>query len=798
MKRIFLTFFLAVLCTANSFAASDVNISRVIPGKNSTNTATKVDNNETENNNSVTSRTARRTVKNNTNNANNTENKTVSRTISRSVNKTADNTARTQAKSTASVVSRSQKNQKSERETLEAAVHTVGRNSRVSSASINNTAAVKRAGIVLRASTAEVGGRATIGNSGVQTGSNIDEQVRSVHNRAGIFGGTSATKKQLVPTAESIEEAKDIMEKTADLNSTCQAQYNECMDQFCAVIDTNQKRCSCSANLARYAKAQKAVEDANIELNDVAQRIRYVGLSADEIRAIMSETEAEQVMSKTRDNTKTRSMLEDIADMIQNPTSSASTFVASNNGGTSMLDMDFDFSSDSMDLGMDLFGGSKTSDISNKRGKDLYNEAVKRCKNILNACEDAGGSPSLISGNYDLAIDKDCAAYEQGLDKLNKTLVSNVRSANLMLQKARLAVLQNHNEYDIKECVGALENCMKDDMVCGEKYTKCLDPTKQYIDENGNVVIGRNIAAVTGLMVNYNNANIDMEFLKSAEQDKSCPNQDGACIVGYLLSKIGMGETAKDGGLCRAVLDRCRDYTYKKTGKKETYNPYNEVVLNYVQRAMVNIKAAQANIISEYASSCMANISACYNQQVNQINSWTTSASVDSIYSVMTGACYNVALTCGYAVFAYDIAMGVKIAGFTKETCMKNNNCTEGDTSCICNGSDYTDEMVDKKQKLALIQGISNLFYQSLLCPDNSSFATDSTHIIDSNRTKSGYVNDRCKCNSGYTVWNGACVASCNTSEYRDGYGTCKSCETGSSPSTTSNTMEALSCSSSS
>ena len=75
--------------------------------------------------------------------------------------------------------------------------------------------------------------------------------------------------------------------------------------------------------------------------------------------------------------------------------------------------------------------------------------------------------------------------------------------------------------------------------------------------------------------------------------------------------------------------------------------PYNEVVVNYIQRALVNIKAAQTQIISDYASTCMADISDCYNQQMTQISSLSTTANVNSIYSVMTGACYNVALTCG-------------------------------------------------------------------------------------------------------------------------------------------------------
>lgn len=624
---------------------------------------------------------------------------------------------------------------------VETAANTVGRSARTESAGINANPALRRAGVVLRASTAEVGGRATIGNTGVQTGSNIDEQIRGVQTRASIFG----VNKQKTVTAESLANAKDIMEKTSDLNNTCQQQYNECMDQFCAVVDANQQRCSCSANLSKYANAQEAVEKANTELNDVAQQIRYVGLSADEIRAIMSATEAELEMNKTKDNTKTRSLLDDIADMIKDPT--ASTTLTSS-GGDSLLDMEFDFSGESSDLlSLDLFGSS-SNDISSKRGIALYNEAKKRCKTVLNRCKDAGGTENQISGNYDLAIAKDCIAYEQGLEKLNQKLVSNVRSAKLMLQKARLAVLQNKNEYDAKGCIGALENCMLDDMVCGENYIKCLDPTKMYIDENGSVVLGRNLPNITNMMTEYNNTSITTDFIKNSSADTTCSNHDGACIVNYLMSKIGTGQSVKDGGLCRAVLDKCQYYTYETNAKKSTYNPYNEVVVNYIQRAMVNIKAAQSKIISDYASTCMADVEECYNQQNTQITSWTSSANIDNIYRVMKGACYNVALTCGYAVFAYDTEMGnaVNAAGS------------------------------DAAQKSLLIEGISQMFYESLLCPENSTFDKNHTTGKDENRTIKGFVNGKCQCNSGYTVWNGVCMLKCGDNQYRDDTGFCTSC----------------------
>ena len=736
-------------CTANAFAAES-SISRVIPNKN-----VKTDNVERTENTSVKNRSARG--------------------ISRTVQVAKPNT---------NVVSRSVANRtNTQRATLEAGVNTVGRNARTEAASINNTAALRRAGIVLRASTAEVGGRATIGNTGVQTGSNIDEQIRGVQSRASIFGGQ---KQQKTVTAESLAEAKDILEKTSDLNSTCQQQYNECMDQFCAVVDANQKRCSCSANLAKYAKAQKAVEDANVELNDVAQRIRYVGLSADEIRAIMSATEAELEMGKTKDNTQTRSMLDDIADMIKDPT--ASTTLTASSSTDSLLDMDFDFSSDSSDMfSLDLFN-SGSADISSKRGKALYSEAKKRCKTVLNRCKDAGGTEDQISGNYDLAIDKDCVAYEQGLVKLNQTLTNNVRSANLMLQKARLAVLQNKNEYDIKGCVGALEKCMLDDMVCGDDYVKCLDPTKKYIDENGNVVLGKNISNITaflndpyGIVENsYNNTKINGDFIKNSANDTMCAAHDGSCVVNYLMQKIGTGASVKDGGLCRAVLDKCQDYTYIQTGKTPVYNPYNEVVISYIQRAMVNIKAAQARIISSYASNCMSDVRDCYNQQNTQITSWTSSASIDNVYKVLTGACYNVALTCGYAVFAYDADMGKKMIDIKRANIPAGDENKDDDDYVL----DYKFESkasanaVEQEQASALINGISELFYQTLLCPEKSSFVAESG-TVSANRTMEGYVNNHCKCQSGYSVWNGSCVLSCGASEYRDASGICKLCESG-------------------
>jgi hypothetical protein len=659
------------------------------------------------------------------------------------------------------------------RERMEATINTSGRSARTVAASINSTAAARRAGISLRPSTAEVGGRARIAGTDEQTGSNMDfgTQSRSVQTRAATISinNTSAPVASVKTNAnagETIAAAKERLDQTADLNKSCQQQYNDCMDQFCSVIDANQKRCSCSANLKNYTKVETAVKDANTQLNEVAQRIRYIGLSADEIRAIMSATEAEETLSGTRDNTESRSMLDQIEALIKNPTNTTAAVADTSIG----LDMNLDFSNSSDMFNLDFLNTNSSSSFSNLRGTELYNAAKSRCNTVLTQCKGAGATTTQITGNYDLAIDKDCIAYEQGLAKMNDTLKSNVRSANLMLQKARLAVLQNKNQYDAKGCISALNTCMTDDMVCGADYTKCLDPTKRYIYENGQVVLGQRISDITDFMGCYNNAAIDVEFLSATssmtikaedckrektytEGDKTINCGEGKCVAKYLLTKIGTGATVKDGGLCRAVLDKCQDVSYKNG----SYQPYNDVVVNYIQRAMVNISAAQHKIISDYASSCMTDIATCYNQQVSQVNAWSSTASVNSVYNVMRGACRNVALTCAYAVFASNTDL-CPVAASSADTC---------------------------------INSISEMFYQSLLCPENSHYVEGGKADTTNNGDVTNWVNDRCACDTYYTVWGSTCTRQCSAGTYRNTLtGLCDACAKGSYSTTT----EAASC----
>jgi hypothetical protein len=226
---------------------------------------------------------------------------------------------------------------------------------------------------------------------------------------------------------------------------------------------------------------------------------------------------------------------------------------------------------------------------------------------------------------------------------------------------------------------------------------------------------------------------------------------NGSCNVKYLLQKIGMGAKPTDEGLCRAVLDKCQRYTYDSRGK---YDPYNDIILNYVQRAMVNIASGQHKIISDYASSCMVEVATCYNQQVSQVNAWSSAASADSVYKVMRGACRNVALTCAYGVFAEDPA------------------------SCPVDDPDTTGDEGDPDD---CINSISEMFYQSLLCPENSThkLAAPLNQPKDQPSTYMGWVNAKCKCDAGFVVWGNSCYKQCVADQYRNASGSCTACPSG-------------------
>ena len=503
----------------------------------------------------------------------------------------------------------------------------------VSTRSTSNNANVARAGNV---TTRTVSGKTSDITTSDTTNnplylSNARVGVRTSSARAPSIAAVSVSNNTAI-SAESIKETTSTLDSLTELTDYCKAQYAACMDNFCNVLDDNQGRCSCSKNIKNYEKTENALKAATEELQEVAQKIQYIGLTKDEVTTLFNETEAEVAMRSTSDSSQIKSNLDKIKNMIVDVKTGTASGM-SDTGGIS-LDLSnllsFNIDSTGFDLTA-LFGGtsSNTSSIANQRGETLYKTATSRCKAaVLNSCTSQGVDAAVITNSYDLEIDKQCVAYERALTDSNSEMTATVRNAKTVLQKARLLVAQQKNQYDLRGCVSALDSCMQDDYVCGSDYEYCLDPTGKYIVD-GAIVTGSlpgkplNEAASNagmfndGLYVTWKNGSTYAWDTSGSQNGdlaayingtvSSNVTEPSPIMSKFLQYKIGYNSSGKNYGMCISVLNKCQDYTYNNG----TYNPKNNVVIEYMYRVLPRIKASQDTLLSSYAENCISDVTSC-------------------------------------------------------------------------------------------------------------------------------------------------------------------------------------------
>lgn len=575
--------------------------------------------------------------------------------------------------------------------------------SRTATASRSTAAAIRSAttpGVTTRASS-QTNNVNTARASIVQT--DTASTPLYISNRAGV-STTAASVRARIPTARagtssitttSTESTSSTisMDELAQVTDFCKAQYTACMDNFCNVLDDNQGRCSCSSNLDNYAETEAALKQATEELQDVAQKIQYIGLSAEQVETLFTQTEAELEMQTTTDNTKLKNDLDKIKDLIVDVQSGKAS--SSSSGLSFDLSGLLDFSIDGtgFDLSSLLGTGSNTNSISNQRGEQLYKTAAARCKaSVLNSCQAQGVDISIITNAYDLEIDKQCIIYERTLTESNDQMASTVRNAKNVLQRARLLVAQQKNAYNLRECITELDNCMQEDIVCGDDYENCLDPTGKYI-VNGEIVVGSTPGSPSNPEASIysaiwkegdNNPWADENYTLSKfieDTVTSTPVTTASTNISeYLQNKIGWHDDSdgKNYGMCISILNQCQDITYTGTGQNLKYNPANNVIKEFLNRTLVQIKAAQDEILSDYAEDCVTDVKSCLVQ-----NNYDASKPLST--SVAINACDSIIKTCMSVTGETDIEEG-KTNWI--QSIVQGYNCPEGATgtypNCDC------------------------------------------------------------------------------------------------------------------
>ena len=527
-------------------------------------------------------------------------------------------------------------------------------------------------------------------------------------------GSTTSTGTSETSTSSTIS-----MDELAQLTDYCKAQYVACMDNFCNVLDDNQGRCSCSANLDNYAETEAALKQATEDLQEVAQQIQYIGLTAEEVETLFTQTEAELQMQSSTDNSQLKNDLDKIKSLIVDVESGRAS--SSSSGGLS-FDLsgllDFTIDSTGFDLGS-LLGMSTTdtSSISNQRGEKLYDTAAARCRaSVLNSCQAQGVDITVITNAYDLEIDKACIAYERALTESNDQMASTVRNAKSVLQRARLLVAQQKNQYDLRGCVTELDNCMQDDFVCGDGYENCLDPSGKFI-VNGEIVVGSEPGAPgDALAAIYDaweygdsGARKNAWGLSSSDTDdkvsagtladyiaetvtSSVPSGTSTDMSKFLQNKIGYHDDGdgKNYGMCIAVLNRCQDLTYEGTGQNKKYIPNNNVIKEYLNRTLVQIKSAQDTILADYAEDCITDVASCLTQNNYDPDDNTGVAALkQKLYTIKEETCTEVTL---------NYVLQNMTASFHKQSDCKDTATTISNS----NISSFIDTSVSAANKVAI------------------------------------------------------------------------------------------------
>lgn len=622
---------------------------------------------------------------------------TANRSTSRAISNTRDNSATRTNTSTRAMAASVRDAQNKSRTTISRSSRTPTTTQSVKSSNARVVARSGRTGQPVTARASATGAVMAIpritGNSAnlnnlTDSGVSLYKPSRVGVTRRATVRSASADATTPTITENDISNTAANLEAIKELTEYCKAQYAACMDNYCNVLDDNQGRCSCSKNIKNYASTEAALEQATTDFQDTVQKIKYIGLTSEQIESLYLETEAETSMKNAKDNSSLKSTLDKIKDKIlvdaasPNASSSYTGNISMDLSGLLDIDLNSGFDLNSF-INMESTTGN--SNVSNQRGEQLFKTATNRCRtSVLNSCSAQGIDPNIITNSYDLEIDKQCIAYERSLNEANNEMRNNVRNATTILQQARLMLAQNKNSYDLRGCVAAIDSCMQDDYVCGADYALCLDPTSKYL-ANGAIVKGGTPGIAGGQAINQtsiDDENLDTwtsrgmrdlyatwnygdasslknawgggktetlgdyidEKLDTWKQDFDKTSTTPDDIARYLLQKIGyIDKNDKVHGMCASAMKQCQNYTYnsKKDNSKKEYIPNNEVVRQYLASTLAKIKIQQDAILSDYAEDCRSDVSSCLSTNGYDEQNTNTTASQTAI-----NACRTNIVTC--------------------------------------------------------------------------------------------------------------------------------------------------------
>lgn len=368
---------------------------------------------------------------------------------------------------------------------------------------------------------------------------------------------------------------------TAEYNQ-CKDAYSQCMDQFCSgAEDKVFGRCLCSDKRAPLEKRNENVSIAMSELKQFADSdLRVIGEDAAAVTYMLNETAAEEAAALANENeTEFSQRLNSISDRLSGSNEGTLKKYDFGNGEAT-----FDF--DNLFEEVSLLNGNQNGMVDiNKTGDALYEDVHDMCQDMLNdVCSPK--NLSLAVSLYKQSINKDCDRAENTIKKKESEVKDNVSKASVLMMELRLDDFNEKNSLSAIECLENAIEQMQTDAVCGEGYKKCLDPSVQYIDANGDVIYSDKFADLGGLMA-----------FPEAGQSSLAEVGANAAFVNMLQSKRFWFEDNKILESCAQDADR--------------------VWAEVINRTLLEIVTAQRQRVESLKSECLIKMTNCMTERTD-------------------------------------------------------------------------------------------------------------------------------------------------------------------------------------
>lgn len=394
----------------------------------------------------------------------------------------------------------------------------------------------------------------------------------------------SATKKTTVSRAALPQPTRSrattltSQTKTFGQNyNLCRDAYFSCMDQFCATLNENYRRCICSSKLKDIQSMEKSLSQTATSLQGFEYlNIDAISKTAAEVKAMSSGTSGESAIKKDKSDAATT--LQNISGVL-NDTKKQSLSTAGK------LDIAGDIRA--IWSTTDLIGGS---DIANLTGESLFNAVHAQCGELVK--ESCGDSDlKMVFSAYGMYIENDCAILQNNLDSKKTAANASIRNTRHKMQDARLENYNAHNSLSVDDCISKIREDLTQDTACGEGYIHCLDFSGKYL----NISSGEAIYSPDFYQIE-NQISLSGDVLK---------NKQNSSFITMLNRKRPFAE--KD-------LDLCRD---------DADYVWNE----FMRQALVEIYQGQQKRVATVKQECLQVVNECYLKQSDSLKKFADNSS---------------------------------------------------------------------------------------------------------------------------------------------------------------------------